>query len=424
MDVLEVDGPWALSHSVFAADVEGGTVPIEMESWYVNRVEEDGRVAETRFFSDEDAARGWWREHAAGGAAVEKRIARAFNARDLPALEACLAPELTWNDVRGGVRDSAGDRTAFLDAVRDMTDGSDVRLDMEVLEEGRGCSLVHVLYRGTYRGGPFEAPMTAVHTTDEQGRVLTVRTFAKEDERSAREWFRHARQVAGLQQAWTNHDLDAIAAELHDDFVFDDARPTAGGPADRQGFLDTAAELFRLTPDIRQHQELTAVAGDRRITRITWDGHIAPGGGAMQTVFHALGTLRGARLGAMELHATEEEALAALRSTPESSGARGSPAAQGFAVLERAFNEADWEAVATILREDYRWIDHRPGLRMETRTREEFVALLRQAREGKDLQWHQTWFEERAGGRVGLARVVQRGRYRGGPYGFRTSPSA
>lgn len=108
----------------------------------------------------------------------------------------------------------------------------------------------------------------------------------------------------------------------------------------------------------------------------------------------------------------EARALLAVQavSAPES------PVARMYRESERAFNAAEWTAHPRFVRDDFHWTDHRPGLIGETRTREEFVAMLRAMREGNDILWTQTSLEERADGLVGLARIVQTGTYRGGPY--------
>jgi len=426
--VLEQHNRVALVRSTFAGTFEGG--PFEVVLLDVPVIDEHDRFLSTDVFGeDQEAAARERLQELAGGDALSpvarmyRESERAFNAAEWTAHPRFLRDDYHWTDHRPGLVGETRTREEFVAMLRAMREGNDLLWTQTSLEERADglVGLARIVHTGTYRGGPYEIPVLVINAVDDDGRSFFAEMFAEDDPAA---WTRleelalHHGLSARMRDAFNARDLDALRSLVAEDFRQDDRRSLGADPiTSLEEYLAMQARLVEAVPDMRLRMHVMEVAGDRRLSRQRWTGHSRETGGPLEVELWSVTTVADGRNARSELFDAEEEARACFaspRNEPDQEPA--SPVARKFAEVERAFNEQDWEGFAAGMVEDYHWVDHRPGLRMETRTRDEFVGLLRQARGGEGLRWRQTSLEERAGGRVGLARVVQEGTYRGGPY--------
>jgi ketosteroid isomerase-like protein len=84
--------------------------------------------------------------------------------------------------------------------------------------------------------------------------------------------------VARFHDAFNAHDIDAVAACITDDCVFEDTTPPDGGRyAGRDAVLDAFGRFFAESPTARFEIEELVVADDRALVRwrYAWaDGHV------------------------------------------------------------------------------------------------------------------------------------------------------
>lgn len=359
-----------------------------------------------------------------------QRFPALFNARDWSGLRALFAAEWSQEDHRPlGTARYAGFE-AIAAAWREVIDmAPDVRAEQRRLWADGDVLCTRIAFTGTRDGGAFENRLivitvwraqqivaTEVFADDAPTEVVRARfeTLATQERNLAVGHLRR-RLAAFAERDWT-----AMGDAFNPECTYDDRR--AAMAHELEGGREGIVGLYRgISKDstARASASVLATSGDRWCSsRLVISGEGGRTAGPWEVVVceHLLVDDEGR--GLWTEVADEVDAETASRRLLELASAGGeiSPVARLYAEVECAFNEGDWDAYAEVLREDYRWADLRPGLRVETHTRDEFVAHLRGMREGKDLRWKQTHLEERADGRVGLARILQTGTYRGGPY--------
>ncbi|MFL5847185.1 MAG: nuclear transport factor 2 family protein [Solirubrobacteraceae bacterium] len=422
VEIVAVAGDRRVARVVYrghSEDLGGGEAEIEL--WILSRIE-GLAITESEIHESREAAVAALRHGVDWRAIHEANIqglVSAVNGRDLGGLVGGLITEdFTQSDRRPIALGPQLDAAAFSEMLAALPDlGSRYSFALELVTF-RGPWRVARMYTSgatVEGGGGWEVEIYTV-TLLRDGRMASSDLYASREDAEAAlhraadsDQVRHERQAAAFERALVSYDHDAVRAQLTDDFVQEDRRALGAQALDADGFVNMLRASEDLWPEFSASLTVVAVTGDRRVTRMVY--RTGQADALSELTMWTQTTLRGERMCRSVLFDSEEEALAALAEP-----GTVSPALQGYAALVRGFNEEDWNLLGSVMREDYRWIDRRPGLRMETHSRDEFVALLRGIRQGSDLRWEQELLREVADGSVSMTRVYQRGTFRGGPY--------
>jgi ketosteroid isomerase-like protein len=332
VEVVAVDGPRRVSRITYSGHAQEGGGEVELVLWTVTEI--DGlRIARSDVYEDEETARA---ALAAVPAARSSHTAleRAFNERDWAALDAVLTEDYSWTDNRPGLRQELSSRAEFVEMLRTMTEGNDLRWEtiaVDETEDGRG-GLGRVVQRGTYRGGAYEIAFITIHLADSEGRSPHGEVFAVDDEASARRRLDELRSPVAqayrrLTAAFNARDWDTFGAQVTDDFAWHDCRPSFFEVRQgRAAFVEWAQAAG--AGDVQWTFETVEVRGRVQLARIRFAGNFR--GGPYENVMYDVHTLGEDGL-FVRTYAYEEAQLEEARARLEELAAEGerleSPAA-------------------------------------------------------------------------------------------------
>ncbi len=376
----------------------------------------DGRVARYELFDDEREAEALARfDELAGGntsASREHSFANAasranrmrtdsFNSRDWAGVEACVSPDLVFDERRRLLRNTA-DRRLWLEQTRLLFEVPESRFTIElVATRGERLSLHLQEFDGQVAGGggPLAVgPHFALHEVDRDGRIVAIVLFDLEDRDAA-----HAeldrRFDAGeaashpeISAAWAARaravqarDWDAVAALYAPSFVSADHRPLgfpSGGGIDAhiKGFQ----AMFELAPDARVLTDHKILSNRGVLTSVCWQG--TRDGGAFEipqigvAEFDAHG-----KFCRLDIYAPEQLDRALARfaelAAPASAEHPFANAASRYNErFVRAWEARDWNAVRALHRPECQVDDRRRLMRIEAPAEDGFRFFFDQPR--------------------------------------------
>ena len=177
----------------------------------------------------------------------------ALLAKDREALHSLLAPEFTFED-RGRLIRVVG-RQAEFEMSNELIMSQSVQLERQVVSVLGDClDLERKRWSGESMGAEFVIERLTVHEVNGQGQLTAVITFDVDDRVAADDelWSRFDASGAGsfrapvreqARRAFNRHDLPALRAALHEDFVFEDCRKTSIGFLNADEYVESVAAL-------------------------------------------------------------------------------------------------------------------------------------------------------------------------------------
>jgi class 3 adenylate cyclase/ketosteroid isomerase-like protein len=352
---------------------------------------------------------------------LARRWEEIFNSRDWERARLYQAPGYISDDRRplgGGMLVGGEEGITSSKAMLEVS--PDIAWHFEPIEAGDDAGIFRTTVSGHgLDGGAFSVTTLQVVVAARGG--LTDRNVVFDLTQEAEAWAEYRAWAAHLAQArfqdelMSAADFDRVLAEMYaPGFSQTDFRAAGAPVLDAEAMVASLREAFAMAPDTRVETDVVAVAGDRRVQRLTFRGHLEAGGGELELELWTLTRISGMRNAGSDIYPSREEAEAALAADE----AAGEPAVAGVVRrLEDAVAALDFEAMASLFAEDYLWTSHQAGKREETRGRPAAVEGMRAACAGRLVEGVRLRAEllDSRGSR-GLFRETWTGSFRGGPF--------
>jgi ketosteroid isomerase-like protein len=328
--------------------------------------------------------------------------------RDWDRARGCFAADLETVDHRS-LRTLGLDRPGgegFAERVRGLLAlAADAQPRVEPLAELDGIAMALIGWSGHLNegGGPFELRWRGVFVARDEV-IVRDELFDEDDEAGMLAALARLRRLAGADEsnpvaryyrrhdeAFHDHDWEALRSLLTEDVVVVDRRPATGWPVirGRPEVAATMRDLLNMAADLHESFELIEADMECGIVRRALWGHAAEadGGGAFEASVVQVAVLRGPLACYIEMHPPDAD-LAMLRTRRErlrplarrrtSAELPTEPLPVEHATLRftKGIGAGDRTAVANMLDPGLRVLDHRGG---DPEDRESFVARLRAA---------------------------------------------
>jgi ketosteroid isomerase-like protein len=296
-------------------------------------------------------------------AILARRWERSFNARDWDRAVLDQSPAYVSDDRRplGGGRVEGG-AEGIASSLAMLEVSPDIRWHFEPIEAGDDAGLFRTTVDGHGAdGGPYSVTTLQVVTAGRDRKTARNVVFDLDQEAEAwaeyRAWAAHLRQARAQEELMNGGDFDRMRAEMYaPGFTQTDFRAAGSPVLDADAMVSSLRDAFGLAPDTRVETEVIAVAGDRRVQRLTFRGHLDAGGGEVELELWTHTWIAGMRNARSDIYPSREAAEAALDAEHE-------PRVVAVArEWERTFNARDWAAMADLQTPDVAIDDRRAML--------------------------------------------------------------
>jgi ketosteroid isomerase-like protein len=221
---------------------------------------------------------------------VVARHDAAFAARDHEGVEACLAPNMTYEDRRGHVR-LTGDRGAFLASSRFTGASPTFRMERTLLATaGDRAALFHLRGSGGPAGSSYDSELLTLFEVTANDQVCAFIAFAADDLAEARaELSRRAgagdtpapnaatRAFAITTGFFNAREVERYREACSPEVVFEDRQHHL--VLGIEAWIEDARFVTTGVSDVQMVTELVATAGDRlAVVRVTFEGSVSAGG--------------------------------------------------------------------------------------------------------------------------------------------------